>query len=247
MQPVVDLLQMIRQLTHPESLNSLAESMGPWLYVLLFGIIFVETGLVVMPFLPGDSLLFAVGAVAATPGSPVSLPVVAVLLILAAIVGDAVNYVAGYIIGPRVFRSEDSWLLNKKHLVEAQKFYDKYGGKTIILARFIPIIRTFAPFVAGIGRMSYVRFAAYNALGGVVWVLLCLMAGYWFGGRAFVQKNFELVLVAIVFISLLPAAVEFARGWLAAKRGRSALLEATTPGDDTSLMDLDGQQPEEAA
>jgi membrane-associated protein len=239
MESLLNLVRMLRQLTHPDSLNALAASMGPGLYVLLFAIVFAETGLVITPFLPGDSLLFAVGAVAATPDSPVSLGLVATLLIVAAIAGDAVNYAVGYYVGPKVFRREDSRLLNKKHLLEAQRFYDKYGGKTIILARFIPIIRTFAPFVAGIGKMNYLRFAAYNAIGGVVWVLVCLLAGYWFGGREVVQKNFELVLVAIVAISLMPAAVEFLRGWHAAKRGRSALLEATTPGDNTADREYD--------
>jgi membrane-associated protein len=218
--------------------------MGPGLYVLLFAIIFAETGLVITPFLPGDSLLFAVGAVAATPGSPVSLPLVAALLIVAAILGDAVNYAVGFYLGPKVFHREDSRLLNRKHLLEAQRFYERYGGKTIILARFIPIIRTFAPFVAGIGRMNYFRFACYNALGGILWVLICLLAGYWFGGRAFVQKNFELVLVAIIAISLMPAAIEFTRGWLAAKKGHSGLLEATTPGDRTANMDLGDPAPD---
>src|SRR5262249_55911688 len=149
---------------------------------LLFGIIFAETGLVVTPFLPGDSLLFAVGAVAASPGSPVNLPLVCALLIVAAILGDAVNYAIGYYVGPKVFSREDSWLLNRRHLMEAHEFYERYGGVTIILARFMPIIRTFAPFVAGIGRMTYHRFAVYNVTGGVIWVLLFLLAGWWFGG-----------------------------------------------------------------
>jgi membrane-associated protein len=236
MSHLLSLIQMLRQLTQPDSLNALAGSMGPWLYGLLFLIVFAETGLVVTPFLPGDSLLFAVGAVAATPDSPVNLWVVAVVLIVAAVLGDAVNYAAGFVLGPKVFHREDSWLLNRKHLDEAQRFYERHGSKTIIIARFVPIVRTFAPFVAGIGRMSYWRFAAYNVIGGVAWVLICLMGGYWFGRREVVQRNFELVLVAIIGISLLPAAFEFARGWLAARRGRSVLVEATTfpEGDDES-------------
>ena len=182
-----------------------------------------------VPFLPGDSLLFAVGAVAATPDSPINLPLTAVLLIVAAVLGDAVNYWIGYKLGPKVFASEGSRLLNKKHLIEAQKFYDRHGGKTIILARFVPIVRTFAPFVAGVGRMNYGRFLLFNVVGGVAWVLICLLAGWRFGSRPFVQKNFELVLVAIVVISVLPVAFEVVRGWLAARKGHSALVEGNEP------------------
>src|SRR5262245_21874923 len=172
--------QVIQTLLHlsPESMNTLAEMAGPWLYVVLFAIIFAETGLVATPFLPGDSLLFAVGAVAAHPGSPISLWGIAILLIVAAVVGDAVNYFIGRRLGPVVFSREDSWLLNKNHLHEAQRFYEKHGAKTIIIARFVPIVRTFAPFVAGIGEMKYVRFALYNVIGGVAWVLMFLVAGW---------------------------------------------------------------------
>lgn len=223
----------------PESMNDLAQYLGPWLYVVLAAIIFAETGLVATPFLPGDSLLFAVGAVAAHPDSPIKLPLLMVLLIVAAVGGDAVNYFVGSRLGPKVFSSEKSWLLNKKHLLEAQRFYERHGGKTIILARFVPIVRTFAPFVAGIGRMSYARFALYNITGGVAWVLTFLLAGWWFGGREVIQKNFKLVILAIIVISVLPAAYEFGRGWLAARRGRSPLLEATTLGDNTADMPLE--------
>lgn len=195
----------------PQSINELAQSLGPWLYVVLGGIVFAETGLVVAPFLPGDSLLFAVGAVAALPGSPVNLPLTAAILIGAAILGDAVNYAIGAMVGPRVFTKETSWLLNKQHLMRAHAFYERHGAKTIILARFVPIVRTFAPFVAGIGKMSYWRFAAYNVVGGVAWVLVCLMAGYWFGGYRIVQERFELVVMAIVLISILPMGVELLR------------------------------------
>jgi membrane-associated protein len=229
METVLWVVHGLKSLTRPESLNALAGSMGPWLYVLLFGIIFAETGLVVTPFLPGDSLLFAVGAVSAHPETPISLPLVAVLLIVAAVLGDAVNYFIGYRVGPHVFNRDNNWLLNKKHLIEAQRFYDRHGAKTIILARFVPIIRTFAPFVAGIGKMNYFRFAAYNVVGGVAWVLLCLLAGYFFGGLAFVQRNFELVLIAIIFISVLPAIVEVARGWLASRREKALAADAVAP------------------
>src|SRR3954452_2860836 len=172
---------LVQTLLHlsPETMNALAHQVGHGLYVILFLIIFAETGLVAVPFLPGDSLLFAVGAVAAHPDSPINLPMTAVLLIIAAVVGDAVNYAIGYRVGPRVFSRDDSWLLNKKHLVEAQAVYDRYGGKTIIIARFVPIVRTFAPFVAGIGRMNYARFAAFNVIGAVAWVVGFLGAGWW--------------------------------------------------------------------
>jgi membrane-associated protein len=195
-------------------LNELAATLGPWLYGLLFLIVFCETGLVVTPFLPGDSLLFAVGALAASPGSPLDLPLLCLLLIVAAVLGDAANYAVGARIGPRVFYREDSPWLNKQHLVRAQRFYERYGGKTIVIARFVPILRTFAPFVAGIGRMSYRRFAAFNVAGGVSWVLLFLLAGYFFGNLPAVQKHFHYVIVAIIVISLLPVAVE----WLRARR-----------------------------
>lgn len=208
-------MELIRQifetLIHlsPESVNQLAQAVGPWLYVILFATIFAETGLVATPFLPGDSLLFAVGAVAANPGSPVDIGLLCVLLIVAAVLGDAVNYTIGSRLGPTVFSSEDSWLLNKNHLRQTHDFYERYGGMTIVLARFIPIVRTFAPFVAGIGRMSYTRFAIYNVSGGIVWVLLFLLGGWKFGGLETVQKNFKLVIVAIIAISVMPAVVGF--------------------------------------
>lgn len=192
-----------------ESLNQLAASMGPWLYVVLFLVIFCETGLVVTPFLPGDSLLFAVGALAATTGSPIQLGWMIPLLIVAAVLGDGVNYWAGKLIGPRVFRWEKSLLFNRKHLDHAQSFYDKYGSKTIVLARFVPIVRTFAPFVAGIGKMNFFRFWSYNVIGGIVWVVLFLVLGFWFGNHEFVKKNFEVVILAIIGISVLPMIYEF--------------------------------------
>jgi membrane-associated protein len=195
----------------PETINGLAHSVGAWLYVILFAIVFAETGLVVTPFLPGDSLLFAAGAVAAHPDSPINLGLLGVLLIVAAVLGDAVNYAIGWYVGPKVFASEKSRLLNRKHLMKAHEFYENYGGVTIILARFIPIVRTFAPFVAGIGRMNYPKFALYNVTGGVAWVLIFLVGGWWFGGLESVQKNFKWVIVAIIFISILPGIVEYLR------------------------------------
>jgi membrane-associated protein len=207
---VIELVRSLIEL-NPTTLNEYAATLGPWLYAVLFLIIFAETGLVVTPFLPGDSLLFAVGAVAAHPESPIRLGLVAVLLVVAAVLGDAVNYYIGYRLGPHVFTRDDSWLLNKKHLNKAHDFYEEYGGITIILARFIPIVRTFAPFVAGIGKMSYRRFGVYNITGGTVWILLFLVAGWWFGAQPLVQKNFKLVIVAIIVISVLPGAYEYIR------------------------------------
>lgn len=184
---------------------------GLWLYLILFLIIFCETGLVVTPFLPGDSLLFAVGALAARPGSPLELGWLLPLLIAAGIIGDGVNYFIGFRLGPRVFHSERSRFLNKKHLFRAQAFYEKYGGKTIVLARFIPIIRTFAPFVAGIGKMSYRRFLSFNVIGAAAWVSAFMLGGYWFGNLASVKRNFHYVIVAIIILSIMPAIIEYFR------------------------------------
>lgn len=226
--------KLIDSLVHlsPESLNELALYLGPWLYVVMFAIIFAETGFVVTPFLPGDSLLFGLGAVAAVRNSPIHLPTLALLLVAAAILGDAINYAIGAWLGPKVFRSEESRLLNKKHLIRAHQFYEKHGGKTIILARFVPIIRTFAPFVAGVGSMSYWRFAIYNVTGALLWILLFLIGGYLFGRQPWVEKNFHVVIAAIIVISVIPAAWEFIQARRAEKRGESALLEATTIGEE---------------
>ena len=190
-------------------LNAMAASMGPWLYVVLFSVIFCETGLVVTPFLPGDSLIFAVGALAAVEGSVIALPFAIIILILAAVLGDAVNYAAGKYIGPKIFTKDTGMWLNKKHLLSAHNFYEKYGGKTIVLARFIPIIRTFAPFVAGIGKMGYIHFAVYNIAGAIIWVMLFALSGYFFAETEAVQKHFHYVIAAIIVISVLPAVYEF--------------------------------------
>ncbi|MCC6158741.1 MAG: DedA family protein [Deltaproteobacteria bacterium] len=184
---------------------------GLWIYAILFTIVFCETGLVVTPFLPGDSLLFTAGALAARPTSPLELHWLILLLCVAAIVGDAVNFAAGYRIGPKVFHRDDSIFLNKKHLWRAQRFYEHHGGKTIVLARFIPIIRTFAPFVAGIGKMTYPRFAMFNFGGGIAWVVSFTAAGYFFGNMPYIKRNFHYVIVAIIVISVIPAVVEYFR------------------------------------
>lgn len=216
-------LELLRNLE--PALRELAESNLLYFYAVLFVIIFAETGLVVAPFLPGDSLLFLTGYVASTTDS-ISLPLLITLLLVAAIVGDAVNYAIGFRLGPKVFKYERSWFFNKKHLLRAQEFYEKYGSKTIILARFVPIIRTFAPFVAGIGKMRYPRFAFYNVIGGVAWVFICLFAGYYFGGFEWVKKHFELVIVAIILISVMPMVVEFVLEWRKSRAARTALEEA---------------------
>jgi membrane-associated protein len=210
----MNISQLPEYFLHPQPyLESLTTSMGGWFYLLLFCIIFCETGLVVTPFLPGDSLLFAVGALASGSSSSLSMTMLFGLLVVAAVIGDAVNYAIGYRLGPKVFKYEQSWFFNKKHLLRAQSFYEKYGSKTIILARFVPIVRTFAPFVAGIGKMRYPRFFLYNCVGAVAWVAICLGSGYQFGSLPWVTKHFELVVLAIVFISVLPMGIEFVKAW----------------------------------
>ncbi len=214
----MDVYQIIDLFLHLDGhLNHYAELLGAWLYLILFLIIFCETGLVVTPILPGDSLLFAVGALAAAENSPLRLERLIVLLIAAAVLGDAVNYFLGYWVGPRVFTSEQSRLFNKKHLIRTQHFYEKYGGKTIILARFIPIIRTFAPFVAGIGAMQYRRFFIFNVAGGTAWVLIFLVGGYCLGEA--VKGYFSIIIAAIIVLSIMPAVVEFLLSRRRAKLG----------------------------
>jgi len=207
-------------------LNTLGGDLGGWLYGLLFLIVFCETGLVVTPFLPGDSLLFAVGALPTRPGSPINLPLVSALLCVAAVLGDAVNYGAGSRVGRKVFTSETSRLLNKKQLMRAQRFYERYGGKAIFLARFVPIVRTFAPFVAGIGQMSYSRFALYNVAGGIVWVNFFLLAGYFFADLPVVREQFHYIILAISVFSLMPIGIEYLRARMEARRGGPAAAAA---------------------
>ncbi len=190
-----------------EHLHAVIEAWGPWTYVLLFVIILFETGLVVTPFLPGDSLLFAAGAMAALYPEHLGILTLLGLLFVAAVLGDTLNYWIGHAVGPRAFRI-NTWFLKHENLVKTQAFYEKHGGKTIVLARFVPIIRTFAPFVAGVGRMDYRQFLWFNVLGGFLWVVLCTLAGYFFGNVPVVKENFELVVVGIVLMSVLPVAYE---------------------------------------
>lgn len=190
-------------------LVELVSRYGTFSYAILFAIIFCETGLVVTPFLPGDSLLFAVGALSAK--GALNVYTVALLLMLAAIIGDSTNYWIGYFVGPKVFRSESSRWFNRAHLDRTNAFYEKYGVKTVIIARFMPIVRTFAPFVAGIGRMYYPRFLFFSVLGSILWIGLFVAAGYLFGNIPVVKSNFTLVVLAIIFLSILPALIEAVR------------------------------------
>jgi len=209
MDTVIDLFLHLD--TH---LVAFADAYGPWIYAILFLTIFAETGLVVTPFLPGDSLLFATGTLAAVGAlNPI---LVTGLLIVAAVMGDAVNYAVGRYVGPRVFTATTSgrWadrLLNREHLARAHAFFERYGGKAVVLGRFVPIVRTFVPFVAGAGSMTYASFAFYNVIGAVVWVGLCIGAGYFVGNVPFVKNNFSVVTLAIIFVSVLPALIEYMR------------------------------------
>jgi membrane-associated protein len=205
-------------------LTELVSSYGGWTYAILFLIVFAETGLVVTPFLPGDSLLFATGALAAT--SALDIRVLFVLLLVAAIIGDAVNYAVGKRIGVAAAAGK-VWGVKPAYIQRTHEFYEKYGGKTIIIARFVPIVRTFAPFVAGAGSMTYRRFAIYNVTGALLWVGSMLFAGYWFGNLPIVRDNFGLVVIAIIVLSVLPAVYEIVRHRLAK---RSAAADATRAG-----------------
>jgi len=201
-------------------LSPIIQEYGVWTYLILFLIIFCETGLVVTPFLPGDSLLFAAGAFAAT-GS-LSLWMLLGLLIVAAVIGDTVNYWIGHFLGRRLLGAKRFKVIKPEHLAYTHEFYEKYGGKTIIIARFVPIVRTFAPFVAGLGSMSYGRFMSYNVIGGILWVMICTVAGYLFGNLPFVQDNFSVVVLAIIALSLVPAIWELMRARNARRRMAAA-------------------------
>jgi len=220
MQILKGLLDFVLHLD--KHLSPIIHEYGAWTYLLLFAIVFCETGLVVTPFLPGDSLLFAAGAFAAN-GS-LSVWALAGSLIAAAILGDTANYWIGHFLGHRLLNSRRR-IVKPEHIAYTHEFFEKYGGKTVIIARFVPIVRTFAPFVAGLGSMSYGRFMSYNAIGGTAWVLLCTFAGYWFGNLPFVQKNFSLVVLMIIFLSLLPAVWEIVQARRRARRSPAAAPE----------------------
>ena len=207
-------MELIRQLLDillhlDRHLDTIIQQYGVWTYLILFLIIFCETGLVVMPILPGDSLLFAVGTFAAR--NALDLGLLLVLLSVAAVAGDTVNYAIGYRVGPQIFRKEGVRFLNREYLDRTHRFYERHGAKTIVIARFVPIIRTFAPFVAGVGRMSYARFVTYNVAGGVGWIAALVLGGYLFGNIPVVRQNFTLVIFAIIVLSILPGVIEFLR------------------------------------
>jgi membrane-associated protein len=204
------LTQFIDLFLHlDKSLSTVIQTYGSTTYIILFVVILCETGLVVLPFLPGDSLLFAAGAFAAKGDMDITL--LFLTLCIAAISGDSINYEVGRLIGPRIARREKSRFVNKEHIAKTHEFYEKYGAKTIIIARFIPIIRTFAPFVAGLGNMGYKKFLHYNVFGGIAWVAICLFAGYLFGNIPLVKQNFTMVIFAIIIVSILPAVIEYIR------------------------------------
>lgn len=192
-------------------LAQLVAQYGVWVYAILFAIIFCETGLVVTPFLPGDSLLFVAGALCALPSNSINVHLMILLLVSAAILGDASNYLIGRFFGQKLFSNPHSRIFKQSYLEKTHHFYETYGGKTIVLARFVPIVRTFAPFVAGMGHMSYRHFSIYNVTGGIVWVLLFSYAGYFFGGLQLVQDNLKLLIVAIIVLSILPGVIEVMR------------------------------------
>jgi membrane-associated protein len=214
---VIELLQhAVDVVLHLDKyLAGIIQAYGVWTYLLLFLIVFCETGLVVTPFLPGDSLLFAVGTFAAVGALDLWLTIG--LLLVAAVAGDAVNYAIGARVGPAVFRRDDVRFLNRKHLDRTHEFYEHYGPITIVIARFVPIVRTFAPFVAGMGRMTYARFALYNVTGAVLWIVGLVLAGYAFGNIPIVRRNFSLVVLVIIALSILPAVIE---GWRQHRRAR---------------------------
>jgi membrane-associated protein len=228
----MEWLHWLKELLHPilhldETLPQWAASYGPWIYVILFAIVFCETGLVVTPFLPGDSLLFAAGAVAATAPESLNVHFVVLLLIIAAIIGDGVNYHIGAWLGDRV--RNGNRFIKKAHLDRTHAFYEKYGAKTIIIARFVPIVRTFAPFVAGVGRMSYGKFLTYNVVGAILWVVSLAYAGYALGNVPFVKKNFEIVILAIIVVSILPGVFEILRAKLAPEKSPVATAAGIEP------------------
>ena len=190
-------------------LNLFISTYGFWTYLILFAIIFCETGLIITPFLPGDSLLFAAGSLAAQEGNTLNSGLLFILLVFASLLGNQINFMVGRFIGPRIFTAKDSWLVNQKYLQEAHRFYKRHGGKTIVFARFIPIIRTFAPFVAGIGTMNVLRFSLYNLVSGILWIGSLIYLGYFLGAIPIVKAHFSMVIYGIIFISLLPPLITF--------------------------------------
>lgn len=208
-----------------EHLANLVQTLGPLTYVALFAVIFAETGLVVTPFLPGDSLLFAIGALAGS--GFLDIWVVYITLLAAAIMGDSTNYWVGRFVGPRVFAKENSRVFKKAYLEKTREFYAKYGKKTIILARFVPIVRTFAPFVAGVGKMPYSTFVTFSVLGSLIWITSLTFAGYFFGGLQFIKDHFEAAVLGVIFVSILPMLIEYWKARQEAKVTKAQLKHAT--------------------
>jgi membrane-associated protein len=216
----MDLIQfLIDFIIHIDvHLAELVRDYGAWIYGILFLVIFCETGLVVTPFLPGDSLLFVAGTLAALGDNHINVHLMVILLISAAILGDACNYLIGKFFGEKLFRNPDSKIFKQAYLKKTHDFYEKHGGKTIIIARFVPIVRTFAPFVAGMGKMSYPHFFSFNIIGGAAWVALFMYAGYFFGNVDFVKHNLSLLIIAIILVSVLPGMIEIWRQKRKARR-----------------------------
>ncbi|MGA2914686.1 MAG: DedA family protein [Sedimentisphaerales bacterium] len=207
MELITNLIEYVLHLD--KHLNNIIQIWGIWCYLIFFVIIFAETGLVVTPFLPGDSLLFALGTFAA--GGSLEIAWLFVILAAAAVLGDSANYTIGKYFGDIILRHQGKWFLKKEHIERTHQFYEKYGAKTIVLARFVPIVRTFAPFIAGVGKMTYLRFFSYNVVGGVLWITLFIFGGYFFGNIPVIKRNFTLVILAIIIISIMPAVIEIIR------------------------------------
>ncbi len=203
---MTEFLNLILQLD--QTLLHWSQTMGPWLYVVLFLIIFAETGLVVTPFLPGDSLLFAAGAITSLSGSPLDVMLLSPLLMVAALIGDNLNYAIGKWIGPKIFSNEKSKLFNKKHFDQTHLFVEKYGPRAIILGRFMPIVRTFVPFISGVGKMTYARYMLMSVIGAILWINIFLFAGHYFGNLPVVKTNFHIVIFAVIGVSVLPIFIE---------------------------------------
>ena len=214
MQVILSIIDFILHID--KHLIEIVDQYKVWSYAILFLIVFCETGLVVTPFLPGDSLLFAAGAIASK--GAIDPNFLALILFIAAVVGDAVNYSVGRFIGPKVFEKKDSRIFKQEYLKRTQKFFEKYGSKTIVFARFVPIVRTFAPFLAGVGSMSYSKFGFYNIFGAALWVGIFVYAGFFFGSQPFVEKNFKVVILAIIVLSFLPAVIEVLKARREARR-----------------------------
>ncbi|MBF0359980.1 MAG: DedA family protein [Oligoflexia bacterium] len=236
MDPIYLIKEFIEIILHlDQHLAVITSQYGQWTYLILFLIVFCETGLVVTPFLPGDSLLFAAGAISATSNGNILPQYIAAILVIAALLGDNLNYWVGRFIGPKVFHREKSIFLNKKHLDRTRLFYERHGGKTIIIARFMPIIRTFAPFVAGIGKMNYMRFLSFSIFGALFWVISLVGAGYYFGNIPIVKKNFTVVIFAIIFISILPMIIGFINGKLKKNSDSSSSPNSSSESSTVAL------------